>query len=129
MPPAVRALGERVRDVVVAKLPIWNINSVRAQLYAPGEVGIDWHRDYKRDLYLIAIVSLMKHAQFDVRLSSGQVRWLVGPGDLVLMRGTLLNGPIDDRPQHKVSPPLDSKRLSVAYRMVADVAPELEEVA
>lgn len=129
MPPAVRALGERVCDVVAMKIPDWDINSVRAQLYSPGEVGIDWHRDYKRDLYLIAIVSFMKHVQFDVRLASGEVSWLVGPGDLVLMRGALLNGPIDDRPQHRVSPPFDGKRLSVAYRMVADTAPELEEIA
>lgn len=126
MPPRVLALGRRVRELVQSELPTWCINSVRAQLYRPGEVGIDWHRDYLRDLQLIAVMSLIKKAQFDIKLNSGEVRWTLEPGDLVLMRGTLLNGNVDDRPRHRVAPPEDGQRLSIAYRMESQNPPVLE---
>ncbi len=125
-PPPVLALGNRVCEVVRPFVPEWRVNQVRAQLYSPGEAGIDWHRDYKRDLRVVAVVSLMRTARFDIRLRQGEVSWQLRPGDLVLMRGALLNGKKDDRPQHRVFAPEEGQRLSVAYRQVADEVPELE---
>lgn len=125
-PPAVAALGERVCQIVQPSVPEWHISHVRAQLYSPGEAGIDWHRDYKRDLRIIAVASLMKATRFDIRLRRGEMTWQLLPGDLVLMRGALLNGRKDDRPQHRVFAPELGKRLSIAYRQVVDKVPELE---
>ncbi len=125
-PPHVFALGRRICSLVRPELSSWFVNHVRAQLYQPGEVGIDWHRDYKRDLRMVAVASFMGDAQFDIQLDSGEVSWELLPGDLVLMRGALLNGRQDDRPKHRVSAPDTGKRLSIAYRQVASEIPELE---
>lgn len=125
-PPAVLALGKRVCELVQPSVPEWGVNQARAQLYSPGEAGIEWHRDYKHDLRMIAVASLMGVARFDIRLRQGEVSWQLRPGDLVLMRGTLLNGRKDDRPRHRVFAPETGKRLSVAYRQVANEAPDLE---
>ncbi len=125
-PTAVLVLGKRVCEIVQPIVPDWEVNKVRAQLYSPGEAGIDWHRDYKRDLRIVAVVSLMRAARFDIRLRQGEVSWQLHPGDLVLMRGALLNGKKDDRPQHRVFAPEAGQRLSVAYRQVAGEVPELE---
>ncbi len=126
-PPHVFALGRRVCSLVRPELSSWFVNHVRAQLYQPGEVGIEWHRDYKRDLRMVAVASFMGSAQFDIQLGSGEVSWELLPGDLVLMRGALLNGRQDDRPKHRVSAPDTGKRLSIAYRQVASEIPELED--
>ncbi len=125
-PPAVLALGRRVCELVQPNVLEWQVNQVRAQLYSPGEAGIEWHRDYKRDLRMIAVASLMGIARFDIKLRQGEVSWQLRPGDLVLMRGSLLNGKKDDRPRHRVFAPETGKRLSIAYRQVADEVPELE---
>ncbi len=125
-PSATLELGKRVCRLVQPSIPEWYINQVRAQLYSPGEAGIEWHRDYKRDLRIVAVASLMRAAYFGIRLEQGEVSWHVAPGDLVLMRGSLLNGRKDDRPQHRVLPPESGQRLSIAYRQVADKVPELE---
>ncbi len=125
-PSAVSTLGLKVCRIVQTGVPEWEITHVRAQLYKPGEAGIDWHRDYKRDLRVVAVVSLMKATRFDIRLQGGEITWQILPGDLVLMRGALLNGRRDDRPQHRVFAPETGKRLSIAYRQVVDEAPELE---
>lgn len=124
-PPHVFALGRRICSIVRPELSPWFINQVRAQLYKPGEAGIEWHRDYKRDLRMIAVASFKASAQFDIELASGEVSWELLPGDLVLMRGSLLNGDYDDRPLHRISAPNSGKRLSIAYRQVADTVPDL----
>ncbi len=125
-PPRVLALGKRISCLVCPELPLWEANHVRAQLYSPGEVGIDWHRDYKRDLRLVAVASFIGAAQFDIELRQGEVSWQLNPGDLVLMRGALLTGKKDDRPRHRVFAPEQGQRLSVAYRHVTSEVPELE---
>lgn len=126
-PPHVFSLGRRICSLVRPELSPWFINQVRAQLYKPGEVGIEWHRDYKRDLRMVAVASFLGVAQFDIKLESGETSWQLEPGDLVLMRGSLLNGLADDRPHHRVSAPEQGRRLSVAYRQVSDNVPELED--
>lgn len=125
-PKSVINLGQQICSLVRPELSPWFINQVRAQLYSPGEVGIEWHRDYKRDLRVVAVASFIGPAEFDIRLSSGEMTWQLEPGDLVLMRGALLNGRVDDRPQHRVSAPESGQRLSVAYRQVSNVVPDLE---
>lgn len=125
-PPAVKFLGERICNLVKPELPYWYVNGIRAQLYSPGEVGIEWHRDYKRDIGVVAVASFLGNAQFDIELRSGLTSWILEPGDLVLMRGALLNGTQDDRPRHRVLAPPTGQRLSVAYRQVVDEVPSLE---
>ena len=125
-PNSVFNLGRQICSLVRPELSPWFINQVRAQLYSPGEVGIEWHRDYKRDLRVVAVASFIGPAQFDIRLDSGEATWELEPGDLVLMRGALLNGRIDDRPQHRVSAPESGNRLSIAYRQVSSEVPDLE---
>lgn len=124
-PPHVFALGRRICTLVRPDLSQWFINDVRAQLYQPGEAGIAWHKDYSRDLRLVAVASFKESALFDIELDSGPVTWELLSGDLVLMRGALLNGRIDDRPRHRIAPPQSGKRLSIAFRQVASEAPNL----
>lgn len=125
-PHSVFRLGRRIGELVRPHTQDWFINQVRAQLYSPGEVGIEWHRDYKRDLRIIAVASFMTHAAFDIELDSGTTTWDLAPGDVVLMRGALLNGTQDDRPRHRVAAPISDQRLSVAYRQVTRIVPDLE---
>lgn len=125
-PPTVFELGRKIGELVRPNLKAWFINQVRAQLYTPGEVGIEWHRDYKRDLRVIAIASFMGEARFDIKLDDEEKSWCLEPGDLALMRGSLLNGNVDDRPLHRVDPPEKGQRLSIAYRQVASQVPDLE---
>ncbi len=125
-PPLTRALGARITGLLDPALPDWRINHVRAQLYAPGEAGIEWHRDYTRDLRVIAVASFLGASLFQARLTSGEKSWQLQPGDLTLLRGTLLSGNLDDRPYHRVSPPEKGRRLSLAYREVASEKPILE---
>lgn len=115
-PSYVRLLGQRICSLVRPNVPDWRPNKVRAQLYAPGEAGIDWHRDCKRDMRVIAIASFLSSAEFSIRLKTVQHDLIVDPGDLVLMRGFLLNGAEDDRPYHRIAPPTTGQRLSIAFR-------------
>ncbi len=124
-PPHVFSLGRRVCALVRPELPQWFINDIRAQVYQPGEAGIDWHKDYSRDLRLVAVASFKEPARFDIELESGPTSWELFSGDLVLIRGALLNSRVDDRPRHKIAPPQSGKRLSIAFRQVASEAPDL----
>lgn len=125
-PQTVIRVGQDIAKLVRPALSSWFINEVRGQLYKPGEVGIEWHRDYKRDLRVVAVASFIGAAQFDIELDHQDASWQLEPGDLVLMRGALLNGLQDDRPRHRVHAPLEGQRLSVAYRQVASEVPNLE---
>ncbi len=125
-PPLSKILGQRIVQLVQPAVRAWEVNHVRAQLYSPGEVGIEWHYDYKRDLRVVAVASFLGPALFQAKLDSGQVDWQLQPGDLTLMRGALLNGNIDDRPHHRVEAPLSGQRLSIAYREFTEIVPELE---
>ena len=126
-PTLSKNLGQRILNLVKPSVPDWDINHVRAQLYSPGEVGIERHRDYKRDLRVVAIASFIGPALFQAELDSRDIEWELRPGDLSLMRGTLLTGNIDDRPYHRVEAPKSGQRLSLAYREFTEVVPKLEE--
>lgn len=126
-PGAIAQLGNRIQKLVTASVPEWRINSIRAQLYSPGQVGIDWHRDYERDLRVIAVASFLSSSLFEVRLNSQEHQWQLQPGDVVLMRGMHLNGRRDERPQHKIHAPSAGQRLSVTYRQFVDTAPKSEQ--
>lgn len=125
-PDRVKRLGQRISQLVRPTIPAWFTNHVRAQLYSPGEVGIEWHRDYTRDLRVVAVASFLGSSLFQIKLDSGQVDWELQPGDLTLMRGTLLTGTVDDRPSHRVEAPKHGARLSVAYRQVVEKPVKLE---
>ncbi len=126
-PQYAKKLGQSISKLVRPAIPEWFTNHVRAQLYSPGEVGIELHRDYTCDLRVIAVASFIGSSLFEAKLDSGEIAWELQPGDLTLMRGTLLNGNLDDRPQHRVSAPINSQRLSLAYRQVAAQKPNLEK--
>lgn len=126
-PAPVRHLGQTIQDLMQVAVPAWEITDVRAQLYRPGEVGIEWHRDYKRDLRIVAVASFLGSALFEIQLDSGAtVSQEILPGDLVLMRGSLLTGTVDDRPLHRVAAPQTGQRLSIAYRQEVATVPVLE---
>ncbi len=126
-PSSVLLLGRRVCDFVrLGGVPNWEPTCVQARLTYPGQAGVEWHRDYKRDVRLIAIASFKNPARFGIRLRRGEIFWEVEPGDLVLLRAPLLLGKKDDRPVHKAAAPKKGSRLAIVYRQELDEAPELE---
>jgi 2OG-Fe(II) oxygenase superfamily len=87
--------------------------------YQPGSVGVSPHRDGKRNIHLIAILTTDGTASF--RLCADRdgtliEQWTTTPGSLVLMRSPAPDKP-DDRPFHTVSGPIDRPRYSITYRM------------
>ncbi len=120
IPLAVRALGTVALIYFQKALPVWQPNHVLAQRYLPNQYGIDWHRDYTRDRYLIAVNTIEGGARFEVELDSREqaVSWDLEAGDLVLMRGVGLTGRADDRPRHRIHPPTSGQRTAVSFRHV-----------
>ncbi|HEV8627836.1 MAG TPA: hypothetical protein VG034_25650 [Acidimicrobiia bacterium] len=86
----------------------------------PG-AGISPHRDARQYLLLVAIFTLVGQAPFRVVADrAGRdvlASWLTLPGDLCLLRAPRVGGEAEGRPLHAVGPPLDSERLSLAFRM------------
>lgn len=118
-PSSIRQLGQKL-VALTNTVPAWQPNHVLVQRYLPEHHGIDFHRDYTCDRYLIAVNTIEGEALFEVYSdgSNKPVGWQVEPGDLVLMRGSLLTGQKDDRPRHRIYPPAIGQRLAVTYRHV-----------
>lgn len=126
-PPSVLILGKRVCAFVrLGGVAEWEPTRVQVRLSQPDEIGVEWHRDYKRDLRIIAVASFINPARFGIRLKRGEVFWEVKPGDIVLLRAPLLVGKKDNRPQHKALAPTDGRRLALVYRQEFDETPDLE---
>jgi hypothetical protein len=116
----VRSHGRGVRG-----LATWTPNEVGIAHYVPGSIGITPHMDGKWYRRLVIVATIYGRAPFAICGSRDPddvvERWVVGPGDLVLMRGPGLAGHRDGRPFHLVEGPRRGERLSLAIRMSARV--------
>jgi hypothetical protein len=117
------ALAERVRrdGDGIGALRDWRPDEVFVRRYHAESTGMAPHRDGVRFRHLVATVTVSGTATFawcddaDVVLE----RWMVGPGDLVLLRGAGPGDTTDRRPRHAVGAPGAEGRCSVAFRMPA----------
>lgn len=119
-PEAVNRLGAQIEAVISPVLPEWRPNDVAIQRYHPGHAGIGWHRDYLRDKLLVAVATIEGWARFDIEVydtpnQSHLESFYTNPGDIVLLRAPGLNE-ADDRPYHRIFPPEDGVRTSIAFR-------------
>jgi hypothetical protein len=118
------AFAERVRSqgADVRGLATWRPNEAGIGVYRPGWVGVTSHLDGRWYRRLVAVVTLVGSAPFEVLASrEGEVleRWEARAGGLTLMRGPGLAGSRDGRPYHAVEGPRRGVRCSVALRMSA----------
>jgi hypothetical protein len=112
----VRADGRGIRGTAT-----WSPNEVGIAHFAPGSIGITPHMDGKWYRRLVVVATVYGRAAFAICGSRDPddvvERWIVGPGDLVLMRGPGLADQRDGRPFHLVHGPLEGERLSLGVRM------------
>lgn len=109
------ALGSQIADIAD-----FSPNEAVLQHYDRPSHGISAHRDSVKYLGLICVISLVGHAAFDLlqdRCGPVVQRWMLRPGDLVLLRGTLTKGRGEVRPFHRVGGPESGSRVSLALRM------------
>jgi len=113
---AVRSQGRDVRG-----LASWAPNEVGVAHYIPGSIGITPHKDGKWYRRMVVVATVYGRAPFAICGSRDPQdiveRWIVGPGDLVLMRGPGLASARDGRPFHLVEGPRRGERLSLGIRM------------
>lgn len=101
-------------------------NEIYVQRYRPGSAGITSHRDEKRFVRLIAIVSLGAPVEFRTSLERNGpplAQFPVESGDLVLLRAPGFGRRPDRRPFHAVSGPESGVRYSVTFRVNRDAPP------
>jgi hypothetical protein len=125
--PALTALCRDLRDAVrsqgrdVRGLASWAPNEVGVAHYIPGSIGITPHKDGKWYRRMVVVATVYGRAPFAICGSRDPQdiveRWIVGPGDLVLMRGPGLASARDGRPFHLVEGPRRGERLSLGIRM------------
>jgi hypothetical protein len=113
---AVRAEGRSVRG-----LASWRPNEAGITHYVRGSIGITPHMDGRWYRRLVVVATVYGRAPFAICASRDPddlvERWVVGPGDLVLLRGPGLAGARDGRPFHLFGGPRAGERLSVGIRM------------
>jgi hypothetical protein len=93
-----------------------SFNEVTWTLYPEGSGHITAHRDPSGVGGVIAIVTLHGTAAFGIEGPSGDVQWLTGTGDVVLLCG---NGwPTEETrcPVHVVGPPVGGNRMIMTLR-------------
>jgi hypothetical protein len=102
----------------------WRPNEANIMVYSGPGAGITPHRDHRRYILLIAILSISGIARFRIvadRAGCNVVHdWQCKPGDLVLLRAPSLADPVDGsdpRPLHAVYGPLAGQRVSLTFRM------------
>ena len=114
----------RTHRGMLNNLAHWYPNEVVVQRYRDSSDDIGAHRDYKRDRYLIAIVTAGGYGRFEVLGDDGEtVKWSfeTGPGSMTLLWAPELT--VDDgdrRPLHRALAPVYGTRTSVTYRLVID---------
>lgn len=108
--PSIRGLNNR----------LWYPNYVNVlRYYAESEDAISVHRDFSYDHYLIGVLTVEGYTEFAFHGESvvdDPVIWQLGPGSLVLMRGTGLDSS-GVRPYHEPKPPKQGRRTALVYRM------------
>jgi len=114
----------RTHRGLLNSLADWHPNEVAVQRYRDLSDDIGAHKDYKRDRYLIAIVTAEGYGRFEVLSDDGeQVKqsFETGPGSLTLLWAPELTvGDGDRRPLHRALAPRYGSRTSVTYRLVVD---------
>lgn len=114
----------RTHRGMLNNLAHWYPNEVAIQRYRDSSDDIGAHRDYKRDRYLIAIVTAEGYGRFEVLSDDGEtVKWSfeTGAGSLTLLWAPELTiGDGDRRPLHRAIAPKYGSRTSVTYRLVLD---------
>ncbi|MDQ3849436.1 MAG: hypothetical protein M3296_02310, partial [Actinomycetota bacterium] len=117
--PLIARLRELVGD------PRWHPNEATVMSYADARDGITPHRDQRRYLYAIAVLSVDGEARLEVyddarrRVLGG---WRCRPGDVVVLRGPDPAAAPDAgevRPMHALSSPSGTGRSSLTLRMDA----------
>lgn len=118
----VRRHGHGVRG-----LATWVPNEAGVAHYVPGSIGITPHLDGKWYRRLVVVLTVYGRSRFAIcgSRSADDVldERVVGPCDLVLMRGPGLGGARDGRPYHLVEGPKRGERLSLGIRMSGPGAP------
>lgn len=124
--PLLAELGDALTDRVRAGgrslrgLATWRPNEAGVGVYRPGSVGITAHLDGRWYRRLVAVVTVVGSARFEVRGSrEGAVldAWSARARSVTFMRGPGLAGRRDGRPYHAVHGPTRGVRCSVALRM------------
>ncbi|MEX0832575.1 MAG: hypothetical protein WD276_01680 [Actinomycetota bacterium] len=119
----VRRHGREVRG-----LATWAPNEAGIAHYVPGSIGITPHLDGKWYRRLVVVVTVYGRSRFAIcgsRSTEDVIgERVVGPGDLVFMRGPGLGGARDGRPYHLVEGPKRGERLSLGIRMSGPGAPD-----
>ena len=114
----------RTHRGMLENLSNWHPNEVAIQRYRDGSDDIGAHKDYKRDRYLIAIVTAEGYGRFEVLTDGGQEvkhAFETGPGSLTLLWAPeLTKNDGDRRPLHRALAPRYGSRTSVTYRLVLD---------
>lgn len=118
---AVQHNSEAGRAGRAPSLAEWKPNDWAYQVYGGGE-GIGWHRDFERARLLIAVFNLRGTGNFLTQRASHDwvagAKWELGPGDLVLMRGSgFQNVSFYGRPRHMVAG-CSPGRVSLILRMM-----------
>ena len=108
--PSIRGLNNK----------LWYPNYVNVlRYYSQSGDAISVHRDFSYDHYLIGVLTVEGYTEFAFHGESvvdDPVIWQLGPGSLVLLRGTDLdsNGV---RPYHEPLAPKQGRRTALVYRM------------
>jgi hypothetical protein len=113
---------ELVAQVHTHGVPEWVPNEVAIQRYRPTSFGITPHRDHRRYVKLVAVITVVGSAPFTLcRNREGEpIRtWQAEVGSLVLLRGPDLASNPDGRPMHLVGGPTGTPRISIGIRMDA----------
>lgn len=111
----VRSDGEGVRG-----LATWRANDAGVGIYRPGSVGITSHLDGRWYRRLVAVVTIVGSARFEVlaaREGEALEAWDASALGVTLMRAPGLGGVRDGRPFHAVHGPRRGVRCSIALRM------------
>ena len=99
----------------------WSPNEATVQIYRDSTDDIGAHRDYKRDRYLIAVVTTAGYGRFEHLSDDGERvlgSYMTGPRSLALMWAPGLTDDGDRRPLHRALAPIGGARTSVTYRLV-----------
>lgn len=108
-----------IRDLsaVFASLSTWEADELSFHLYDNKEIGLSRHRDNKRFVGLVAIISIGGECDLVITHKGKDIKHPVGPGDLCLLRAPgLIDSQKEVRPEHSVQNLRTDTRLSMMLR-------------
>ena len=102
---------------VFASLATWEADELSFHLYDDREVGLSRHRDNRRFVGLVAIISIGGECDLVITHQGRDINLPVAPGDLCLLRAPgLIDSPSETRPEHSVQNLRTDTRLSMMLR-------------